>query len=273
MSARGAMMQDLEDMMGGAESMMGGAGDRMPGGTPQQRLRIRYAKGEPLKFISHLDLSRGWERAFRRAGLPVAYSQGFNPRPRFQMAAALPVGVTGRAELLDLWLTEPMSPEEVLSRLRPVLPAGLEALDAEVVDLREPSLQSVMNAADYRVVVGSQETTAAIRTRIQGLLDARTIPRQRHHKGKVQSYDLRPLLQSLAVEPGQVGEQVVTMRLQASPEGAGRPDEVLEALGLSLGMHTMERTNLCFEFDKQPGDGIIACRKDSGGDLLDPTAC
>ena len=259
--------------MDSAGPVMVGVGERMPGGTPPQRLRIRYAKGEPLKFISHLDLTRGWERAFRRAGLPVAYSQGFNPRPRFQMAAALPVGVTGRAELLDLWLTEPMSSEEVLSRLRPALPPGLEALDAEAVDLREPSLQSVMNAADYRVVVGSQETAAAIQTRIQGLLDAQTIPRQRLHKGKVQSYDLRPLLQGIAVEPGKVGEQVVTMRLQASPEGAGRPDQVLEALGLSLGVHTMERTNLCFQFDKQPGNGIIACRKDSGGDLLDPTAC
>lgn len=258
--------------MDGAGSVLGSDRGRLPVGAPQQRLRIRYAKGEPLKFISHLDLARTWERAFRRAGLPVAYSQGFNPRPRFQMAAALPVGVTGRAELLDLWLAEPLTPEEVLSRLRPSLPAGLEALAAEEVDLRAPSLQASMRAADYRVAVKSQETAGAIHIRIQALLESPTILRQRLQKGKLQSYDLRPLIQTIVIEQGQVGRQVLVMRLQASPEGAGRPSEVLEALGLSLGVHTMERTNLCFEFDKQLGDGIIACRKSSGGDLLDPTA-
>ena len=73
-----------------------------------QRLRARFAKRESLKYISHLDLARTWERVFRRAGLPVVYSQGFNPRPRFQIAAALPVGVTGQSELLDIWLSEPL---------------------------------------------------------------------------------------------------------------------------------------------------------------------
>ena len=80
--------------------------------TPKQRLRLRFSKGEQLKYISHLDLARAWERAFRRAGLPVAHSQGFNPRPRLQIAAALPVGVTGRAEYLDVWLTEALVPED-----------------------------------------------------------------------------------------------------------------------------------------------------------------
>jgi len=90
----------------------------------------------------------------------------------------------------------------------------------------------------------------AIRTRVQALLDAPTLPRRRQHKGHWQTYDLRPLVQSVAVEPGQPGEQIMTMRLQASPQGAGRPDEVLDALGLSLAAHTLERANLCFEFDK-----------------------
>jgi radical SAM-linked protein len=267
------MMQDAGCMVGAEGRTMDGKGEGMPDATSQQRLRICYAKGEPLKYISHLDLARAWERVFRRAGLPVAYSYGFNPRPRFQMAAALPVGVTGRAELLDLRLAEPMTSEEVLSQLRPALPAGLEVLKVDEVDLRLPSLQSGIRAADYRVVVGSQETAAAIQTRIQGLLDAPTLPRQRFQKGKVQSYNLRPFIQRMAVEPGQTEGQVLTMLLQASPEGAGRPDEVLEALGLSLDVRAMERTNLCFEFDKQPGDGIIQCCKHSGGDLLDPTAC
>jgi len=217
---------------------------------PKQRLRIEFGKAGPLQYISHLDLARAWERVLRRAGLPLAYSQGFNPRLRFQIAAALPVGVNGREELLDVWLDEALAPEEVMDRLRPNLPPGLTVSSVSEVDLRAPSLQSIKRAADYRVVIRSREPVEAIRTRLEGLLEAATLPRQRQHKGRLQTYDLRPLIQELAVEAGRPGEQALTMRLQASPQGAGRPDEVLDALGLSVAPHTMERTKLHFEFDK-----------------------
>jgi radical SAM-linked protein len=222
----------------------------MNGMQKQSRLRMTFAKGEPLKYISHLDLTRTWERVFRRARLPVAYSKGFNPRPRFQIAAALPVGVTGSAELLDLWLDETLAPAEVLTRLQPILPPGLEVLDVKEVELRSPSLQSQMRAAEYRVVVHSQEPVEAIRTRVQALFDTPTLPRQRHHKGRFQTYDLRPLIQEVTVTSTHGGEHVLDMRLQASPQGAGRPDEVVDVLGLKLAPHTLERTNLHFEFDK-----------------------
>lgn len=132
----------------------------------------------------------------------------------------------------------------------PTLPPGLEVISVQEVDLRGPSLQSQMRAAEYRSVVQTQEPLEAVRTRVQALLDATTLLRQRHHKGKVQTYDLRSLIQSIIVEPAQGEQLVLLMRLQSSPEGAGRPDQVLEALGLSLVPHTLERTNLCFEFDK-----------------------
>jgi len=223
----------------------------LPVPNPPTRLRLHFAKGERLKYIAHLDLARTWERAFRRAGLPVVYSQGFNPRPRFQIAAALPVGVTGSAELLDVWLGERQDPEQVLARLREVLPAGLEVLGIEEVDLRAPSLQSQMRAADYVVNLESSEPVTAIQARIRELLAAPVLLRQRQHKGKLQSYDLRPLIQDLAVEQGAgAGQVTLRMHLQASPHGAGRPDQVLEALGLALAAHTIERTRLYFEFDK-----------------------
>jgi hypothetical protein len=123
-------------------------------------------------------------------------------------------------------------------------------LDIQEVELRAPALQSQMRSAGYRVVLQTQEPVEAIRIRIQALLDAPALPRQRHHKGKLQTYDLRPLVQSLSAEPGGAGRQILTMRLQSSPKGAGRPDQVLEALGLSLAPHAIERTNLCLEFDK-----------------------
>lgn len=241
--------------------------------TPRQRIRIRFAKGEAIKYISHLDLARAWERLFRRANLPVAYSQGFNPHPRFQIAAGLPVGVTGRHELLDVWLTDPLPAEGILLQLRSTSPGGLEVLEAREVDLQAAALQSQTQAAEYRAVVLSQEPVEAIRTRIQALLEMPAIPRQRQHKGGWQSYDLRPLIQELAVDaadlrvPGSGPDRawLLTMRLQASTAGAGRPDEVLAVLGLSLATSSLERTKLYFEFDKSPGGGIIGVREGSGG--------
>jgi len=218
--------------------------------APQQRFRMKFTKGEPLKYISHLDLARAWERVFRRAGLPVAYSQGFNPRPRFHIAAALPVGVTGQSEVLDVWLTESLSSADLLARLQPVLPPGLGVMGVGEVDLRAPSLQSQMRAADYRVVIHTEESAQSVRARVQALLDAPALLRQRHHKGKLRTYDLRPLVHSIRVESGHAANLVLNMRLQASPGGAGRPDQVLDVLGLSLSLHAIERTNLCFEFDK-----------------------
>jgi hypothetical protein len=107
-----------------------------------------------------------------------------------------------------------------------------------------------MRAARYVVTVVSQEPVAAIQTRIDSLLEAPVIMRQRHHKGKMQPYDLRPLVQSVAVEPQGDKERILSMRLQASPQGAGRPDQVLDVLGLSTVPFFIERTNLYFEFDK-----------------------
>ena len=217
---------------------------------PEQRLRVEFTKGAALKYISHLDLARAWERVFRRAALPLAYSQGFNPRPRFQIAAALPVGVTGRAELLDAWFEARLEPQEVLARLGPELPSGLDVLGAKEVDLKAASLQSQMRTAGYRVDVRTSEPLEAIETRVRTLLEAPTLLRQRHHKGRMRSYDLRPLVREIEVEAGEEGQVVLRMDLQNSPQGAGRPDEVLDALGLSIAPHAIERTKLHFEFDK-----------------------
>jgi radical SAM-linked protein len=219
----------------------------------RQRLRFKFAKGAAIKYISHLDLARTWERTFRRAGLPLLYSQGFNPRPRFQIAAGLPVGVASRAELLDVWLAQPLKPGEALARLQAVSPPGLAVMEAVEVDLKAPSLQSQVCAADYVAVVRTAESLAAIQARVEVLLGVPTLPRRRPRgKGEWQTYDLRPLIHSITVTPGGAGngERILAMRLLASQQGAGRPDEVLDALGLSLLPHTIERIMLHFEFDK-----------------------
>jgi len=212
----------------------------------RQRLRITFAKGEPIKYISHLDLMRTWERALRRAQVPLAYSEGFNPRPKISIAAPLPVGFTGRGEVMDIVLSRRTSPYSFAKRLKPHLPPGLEILSVEEVYLSLPSLQSQMRYAEYRVVVESEEALAKMEKRVDQVLSAQSLPRQRERKGRVTEYDLRPLVDDLWIEGREGAACVLGMRLQSDSQATGRPDEVLEAMGLGEVPRSIERTRCLF---------------------------
>ncbi len=219
----------------------------------RQRLRITFAKGEPIKYISHLDLMRVWERVLRRAQVPLAYSEGFNPRPKISIAAPLPVGFTGRGEVMDIVLSRRISPYNLINRLKPHLPPGLEILSVEEVYLSLPSLQSQMRYAEYRVVVESEETLAEMEKRVEQVLSAQNLPRQRERKGKVTEYDLRPLIDDLWIGSARSPDRrregtacVLGMRLQSDSQATGRPDEALEAMGLGDVPRSIERTRCLF---------------------------
>jgi radical SAM-linked protein len=211
-----------------------------------QRLRITFAKGEELKYISHLDLMRLWERVCRRAGVPLAYSHGFNPRPKITIAAALPVGFTSRGEVMDVILERPISPLNFAKSLAPHLPPGLELLSVEEVYAKLPSLQSQVRSAEYRVTVSWNGSREELEEKLQGLLSAERLLRQR----RGQDYDLRPLIEGLWVEGKEGDSWVLGMRLRAGSEGTGRPDEVLEALDLAEESHAVQRERLLFGLDK-----------------------
>ena len=116
-----------------------------------QRVRVVFRKRGVLQWVSHLDTMRAWERTLRRAGLPLAYTQGFSPHPRIALAAPLPVGFEGERELMDVWLDPALDPALVHGRLEPKLPSGLEIVAVEEVAERLPSLQSLLRTACYRV--------------------------------------------------------------------------------------------------------------------------
>ena len=200
-----------------------------------QRIRVKFIKNGPMRFTSNLDLARAWERTLRRAQLPIVYSQGFNPQPRLNLAAALPLGFTSECELIDIWLEEALDREDVLSRLRTTMPPGLEVLQIDEVELDRKTMQSQLQAIDYRVTLPAATDLAG---RINDLLQTETLPRERRRK----SYDLRPLILSLEQsEPNHL-----VMRLEARPGKTGRPDEVLLALELDPLAALIHRTHLIF---------------------------
>ncbi len=103
-----------------------------------QRLRIRFSRGQEIKFISHLDIMRLWERALRRAQVSLAYSEGFSPHPRISLAAPLAVGVTSEAELMDVFVTGWVSPHWFASAVSRQLPPSIEILGVYHIALTMP---------------------------------------------------------------------------------------------------------------------------------------
>jgi radical SAM-linked protein len=208
----------------------------------RQRLRITFAKGEELKYISHLDMLRLWERALRRADIPVLYSRGYNPRPKISIAAPLAVGFAGQREMMDLILERTISPLDFATSVEKQLPSGITLAEVEEVYAALPSLQSQVQSADYLVIVEARAPEEEIEGRLGALLSSACLPRERRGK----EYDLRPLIQNLWLE--KMGEEgyVLGMRLRTGEHGTGRPDEVLAQLGLGDEVVAIERTRLHF---------------------------
>jgi radical SAM-linked protein len=210
----------------------------MPPAT--QRLRITFAKGDAIKYTSHLDLARVWERSLRRAGVPLAYSGGFNPRPKLQLAAALPLGHTGEAELLDVWLEEPMPVADFARALVPVLPGGLAVGQVRQVRLEEPALQTQVVSAEYRLTVAWDEPPEGVEARIARVLAAPALPHERRNR----QYDLRPLIERLWLEDVRGGEAVLGMQLAAREGATARPEAVGEVLGMGQAFARYHRRQL-----------------------------
>lgn len=206
-----------------------------------QRLRVTFSRGQEVKYITHLDLMRFWERALRRAGLALAYSEGFSPHPQISLAAPLPVGVTSSGELMDIYLTEQVSLRHFLCVIGHELPRGLSVTGVQEVDMTLPSIQSQMRAAEYRVAMPLEADVSELAERVAELLARPSVPWQHQREKDVRSYDLRPLILDLSAEQESEGA-TLRMRLLADNSAAGRPDQVLLALGLP-GL-SIERTAL-----------------------------
>lgn len=146
--------------------------------------RLKFKKGEPIKFISHLDLIRVFDRAIRRANLPIAYSKGFNPRPKMTFGPALKVGITSTGEYLDLEFTKPISESKIRSRLNDVMPKGL--IIEEVERLYEDNIKlSHLNVAIYSITIkidGISRTE--LEDSISKILQAKEIIRFKPYFGK-----------------------------------------------------------------------------------------
>jgi len=215
-----------------------------------QRLRIRFCRGQEVKFISHLDIVRLWQRALHRAETPLAYSEGFSPHPRISLAAPLPTGVTGQAELMDILCAKWVSPHFFTATVSQQLPPGIEILQVYQVALTMPSLQSQVRYAEYRVEVETEQGQQDIEAAISNLLSLKHLPWQRQKDNSTRNYDLRTLIDNLWLIDWHSGYCTVGMRLRCDNSGSGRPEQVATALGFTHHPQSIQRTRLILEARK-----------------------
>jgi len=179
----------------------------------------------------------------RRADLPLSYSLGFHPQPKISIAAALPLGFSSRGEVLDIRFNAEIPTEEIAARLSVSLPPDLQIIDVEIVDEREPALQTQVLSATYDVHLTEPVDGSELARKVEEMLMSESLPRERRSK----LYDLRPLIETLNVIT-ETNEKVwLQMKLAARDGATGRPEEVLTALGIEPEYTHVERTKLIFQ--------------------------
>ena len=204
-------------------------------------VRLRFARSEPAIWLAHLDLMRPFERSIRRAGLPVAYSKGFNPRPHLAFALPIGTGLATRDDYVDVYLEEMVEAADLMARLNRSLPSGLSILAARPISGTGPSLMSLICAADYRL---EGKGLASAAGKLLQMPADQSWPVEKSGKNGKSTLDVRPLLLSIRImrpedsSSGQMaaetGNDTLVIRVKAGSKENLRPDLFVAAL-TSLG--------------------------------------
>ena len=211
------------------------------------RVLLRLRKGDEVRYLSHRDMVRAFELALRRAGIPVAYSEGFNPRPRMSFGAAVGVGVTSDDERIVLETAEPQEPAEVMTRLNAQLPKGLEILAAEAVpeEGRRSGSLSELNASKFRITLtcGEDCEGGAIEHAIEEMLASGEIRIMREREGKVREVNIRPYIIG-----ARVSEDDLEVCLRSSDSGGASPKDFMQAIGALTPNLSIERIHRLVQY-------------------------
>lgn len=239
-----------------------------PSAAPVCKVRLRYAKRGKLRFTSHRDVARAFERALRRAGLPMAYSQGYSPHPKISWVGAAPTGAASEAEYVEIQLVEHVDPEMVRGELDAALPEGLAVLEAVLAG--PGGLAERIEASRWRIEV-RQWGIEQLRHATQALLAAPELQVQRVTKDGLRSLDARAAIVSLDIDdfptlapaPDQLVRCGILLAVVRQVNPAVRSDDVLSALGVVAGLAP-----------PVPAKAIRMAqgRLDGYGDLVDPLA-
>ena len=198
-------------------------------------VRLGFTKRGKVRFVSHRDVARAFERAFRIEQLPLAFTLGFSPRPKVSFGLALSVGHESDAEYLDFELREPVDPEQLPGPLSDALPEGIEVMGAAQLVDRAPALQESVTLVEYRVTasdVGDAIVGAdLLQASVDRALASPALPVTRTRKGRESTDDIKPAIRSIELGFDHEGSPALELALSTQSRGA-RPREVLDALSV-----------------------------------------
>jgi len=213
------------------------------------KIRLRYKKTEEGRFLSHLDLARTMERALRRAEIPLAFSEGFNPHPRISFASALAVGITGDSEYLDVELRQPMEVEEIKKRIKSAMPKALDLVDVREIPQRSKSLTALINLAEYSFTVKAKDSEPEkIQAGIDQVLAAKELwlePRNKDGKKVKSAKEVRGLIRNIYLERVNDDTYMVKMALAMNNTGQLRPQEVWQMIAELGGFEPLPIQHVC----------------------------
>lgn len=198
------------------------------------RAMIRFGKQPRLRFISHLDLQRFFQRALNRTGLPIAYSQGFNPHPILSFGSALALGWTSEYEIIDVKLSVPMGRKRTEEAMRAALPVDLPVLEVRLVDDRHPAPMAMVRASDYSIEL-SGETAQATLDAVETFLAREQVLAMRKTKSGEREVDIRPMAIAL-----QRTENGLDARLKLTEKDTLKPDLLIRSLAELAGVEPPE---------------------------------
>ena len=201
------------------------------------RIIAVFEKGERIRHIGHLDIQRSVQRGLRRSGLPVAYSNGFNPHILITFASALSTGACGRREIMDVTMAEPVSGREFLERMNRAMPPEMQLSEAREVDQKHPALMASLRGARYDLMIRDPEQAEKLVDSIPHMMARDQIPAMRKTKTALRECDIRPLIYSLT---GQGQHLYATLVL--TEKEACKPGMLTEALAREAGIEEEIRT-------------------------------
>ena len=226
------------------------------------RMIVAFEKTERVRHIGHLDIQRAMQRALRRSGLPVRYSQGFNPHAVLSFASPLPVGVGGAEELMDVALESDVGEAAFAEALTAALPPSLPLRAVRAVDDRFPALMAQLRTAEYEAVFLPCEEARAMARAVPALLGRQSIPAVRRTKSGEKPCDIRPMLHALAA--GETPSEIrFTLRVSLTERETLKPDLLLSTLatqaGVALPAYRLRRLRLYGETDHGPKGLLEMC--------------
>lgn len=194
---------------------------------------VTFEKRDEVRWLGHLDILRTFERAIRRAGLPIAFTTGFNPREKIAFASALPVGVTGGAEIATIELAEPIAPDRLVVDLNDKLPAGIQLTAAHAIpDAGSRDLLNSYDRAEYEVRCRCPMglSAAAVQGAIDEILAADELVVEREKEGRVRKVNVRPFIYALRVGAIENERLDLDMVLAVGGDGSVKATEVVAAV-------------------------------------------